>query len=148
MDITLSTLATYIIYALWIGLALYIAIVDYKTRLISVLHLLVFAVLGLSVAIIQEKTLQDSVFIISLPLIIFGLGHLSKSMIIGGADWIFFPAFLIFYEWEQSVMVFMVSIFIMTVISQLKKKEGVLFETPFITILVASGIVMQGVLYV
>lgn len=146
MDLT--TAFKIITYTLWGGLALYIAIVDYRTRLIDLLQLIIFALLGILIIFIQEKTLYDTMFIAGLPLLIFGLGQLTKSLNIGGADWIFFPAFLVFFNWDQSVLVFMLSIFIMTVLSQTKRQKNKLFETPFITILVFSGLLVQGASYV
>ena len=143
-----------VVYALWSGLALHIAIVDYKTRLIYLWQLLVFAVFGGLVVFVQDKPIVEVAFIVAIPLMVFALGLITRSMVLGGADWIFFPAFLVFFPFQESLYVFMISILMMSLLSQIKgrtakdskhivkSKKGVsLYETPFITVLVFAGVV-------
>lgn len=124
------------IYLIWISYAILIAFIDFKDKEISIVHLIIFALISIIYLInIPDIHIFSAVSNALLPIIIFLYGKCTKSMIIGGADYIFFPFFLAPFEIVKSTLIFVLSIIAMSILSSRLKDE-----IPFITVVVITYI--------
>lgn len=127
------------IFLIWISYAFIIAIIDYIDKEISIFHLFIFAII--STILLFNKENLNIFYVISnftLPIIIFAFARCSKQMVVGGADYIFFPFFLAPFSILNATIIFILSIILMAKIYQNTKKE-----VPFITVLVCTYIIYQ-----
>ncbi len=136
------------LYGVWFLLATYLAFQDYKTQLLALWQLIVFALLSAGLLYLAPQIyIYDAMFNMFLVFFIFGVGKITKSMVIGGADWIYFPAVLAVTPQLVATISFMTSLILMSVITSIVVKKNSKKFTPFITILWVCTLFVWSVSY-